>query len=108
MSSPGGPELFEPKGFWLSVNAELVIYGATEPNAQVTIGGRAIELRPDGSFSYRFLLPDGGYELPIVAVSMQGEARRADLEFSRRSTYQGEVSAHPPNAPLKSPEPGSV
>src|SRR5688572_31722682 len=33
--------------------------------ATVTIGGRPIRLRPDGSFSYRFSLPDGEYELPI-------------------------------------------
>jgi len=46
------------------VNAELIIYGATEPDAQVTIGGRANQAAPDGSFSFRFSLPDGDYELP--------------------------------------------
>src|SRR6185436_16351739 len=47
------------KGFRLNVNAELIIYGATEPDARVTIGGRTIQLRPDGTFSFRFALPDG-------------------------------------------------
>src|SRR6185503_15034284 len=28
------------KGFWFNVNFELIISGATEPDAQVTIGGR--------------------------------------------------------------------
>ena len=47
------------KGFWFNVNAELIIYGATEPTARVTLGGHEIKLRPDGTFSYRFSLPDG-------------------------------------------------
>lgn len=29
----------EKKAFWFNVNAELIVYGATEPEAQVTIGG---------------------------------------------------------------------
>ena len=32
--------------------------GATEPDAAVTIGGRKIQLRKDGTFSFRFALPD--------------------------------------------------
>src|SRR5581483_2204967 len=63
LSSPfGGWE--KQKGFWFNVNAELIIYGATEPDAKVTLGGTRIKLRPDGSFSYRFSLPDGKYDLP--------------------------------------------
>src|ERR1022692_2086172 len=38
------------RGFWFNVNAELIIYGSTEPDATVTIGDRKIKLRPDGSF----------------------------------------------------------
>ena len=58
LSSPfGGMEV--PKNFWFNVNAELIIYGATEPDAKVTLGGHEIKLRSDGSFSYRFSLPDG-------------------------------------------------
>ena len=44
ISSPFGGE-GKQKGFWFNVNAELIIYGATEPDAQVTIGGRVIKLR---------------------------------------------------------------
>ena len=63
-SSPmGGVE--KRKGFWFNVNAELIIYGATEPDAKVTLAGHEIKLRPDGSFSYRFSLPDGKYDLPL-------------------------------------------
>jgi hypothetical protein len=90
-------------GFWFSVNAELVIYGATEPSAMVTIAGRPIRLRPDGSFSYRFALPDGHYRLELAAVSTQGDVRQADLNFHRGTAYSGEVQRHPQDPQLKVP-----
>jgi hypothetical protein len=97
------------KGFWFNVNAELIIYGATEPDARVTIGGRAIKLRPDGTFSYRFALPDGYYELPAQATSAdQSDARRAELRFSRQTAYSGEVGAHPQDKALRPPAPENV
>ncbi len=103
VSSPfGGRE--QRKGFWFMVNAELIIYGATEPDAQVTIGGRVIKLRPDGSFSYRFSLPDGQYELPAVAIAYdKSDSRAAELKFSRGTEYRGEVGAHPQDPQLKPP-----
>jgi hypothetical protein len=108
VSSPyGGAQ--PSKGFWFNVNAELIIYGATESDATVTIGGRTIKLRPDGSFSYRFALPDGKYELPVVAVSADGDdSRRAGLKFSRDTKYRGEVGAHPQDSALKPPHAAHV
>ena len=103
ISSPLGGELPPPQGFWFNVNAELVIHGATEPDAQVTIGGRPIRLRPNGTFSYRFALPDGAYALPLAATSTHGETRQAELEFQRSTRYQGEVGAQPPDPALKPP-----
>ena len=101
-SAPPGRAPAE-RGFWFNVNAELIIYGATEPSARVSIGGRPIRLRPDGSFSCRFALPDGQYELAVAAVSVHEDTRRADLAFSRRTQYQGEVGAHPQDQALKPP-----
>lgn len=108
VSSPfGGME--ENKGFWFNVNAELIIYGATEPTAEVTIGGKVIKLRPDGSFSYRFALPDGNYDLPAVAVSAdRSEARSAELKFSRSTSYYGDVGTHPQDPSLQPPTPDAV
>lgn len=92
------------KGFWFRVNAELIIYGSTEPDARVTIGGRPIRLREDGTFSYRFALPDGSYELPAVAISRDGDdARMADLRFARATNYLGAVEMHPQDPALKTP-----
>ncbi|HEX5398066.1 MAG TPA: DUF4912 domain-containing protein [Verrucomicrobiae bacterium] len=108
VSSPfGGME--RPKSFWFNVNAELIIYGATEPNAKVTLGGHEIRLRPDGSFSYRFALPDGKYDLPAVAVSADHtDARAASLKFGRETEYLGDVGAHPQDPSLKPPLPENL
>ncbi len=103
VSSPFGGEE-RRKGFWFNVNAELIIYGATEPDAVVTIGGRKIQLRRDGTFSFRFALPDGHYDLPVQATSAdQSDSRRAELKFSRATEYHGEVGQHPQDVKLKAP-----
>ncbi len=92
------------RSFWFNVNAELVIYGATEPDATLTVAGRTVKLRPDGTFSLRFALPDGDYGLTAEAVSAAGDdARGAALEFSRRTAYRGDVGATPADPALKSP-----
>ena len=92
------------KSFWFNVNAELIVYGATEPGAKVTLGGHEIKLRADGTFSYRFALPDGTYDLPAVAISADGtDGRAADLKFSRETDYSGDVGAHPQDPSLKAP-----
>jgi hypothetical protein len=89
--------------FWFTVNAELVIYGATDPAASVTIGERRIQLRPDGSFSYRFALPDGSYQLPITAASADDDRRHVTLAFSRDTVSRGEVGKHPQDPALRPP-----
>jgi uncharacterized protein len=100
ISSPAGEEQPVRKGFWFNVNAELIVYGATDPNAQVTLGGRPIRLRPDGTFSFHFALPDGEYMLAATALSQENELRQATLNFSRHTEYSGDVGAHPQNPSL--------
>ncbi|HWN95241.1 MAG TPA: DUF4912 domain-containing protein [Methylomirabilota bacterium] len=108
VSSPFGGEAHR-KGFWFNVNAELIIYGATEPDAAVTIGGRKIQLRPDGTFSFRFALPDGNYDLPVQATASDGsDSRRAALKFSRATQYRGEVGKHAQDKALKTPRAENV
>jgi hypothetical protein len=103
ISSPFGGEQ-QRKGFWFNINAELVVYGATEPSAQVTMAGGPIKLRSDGTFSCRFALPDGEYELPAVAVSADGtDARAVELEFSRKTELRGDVGRQPQDPVLQPP-----
>ena len=93
----------QPHGFWFNVNAELIVYGATESSATVTIGGRPVVLRPDGTFSCRFALPDGAYPLGLSARSERGEVRHAELRFSRGTSYSEGTGVHPPAASLSVP-----
>src|SRR5205814_1403199 len=108
VSSPfGGGE--PAREFWFNVNAELIIYGGTEPEAKVAIDGREITLRPDGSFSYRIALPDGQYELQVVAVSSdQSDTRAAVLKFTRQTRCRGEVGAHSRDAPSQAANPANL
>jgi hypothetical protein len=92
------------KGFWFAVNAELIIYGATEPDAKVTVDGKPIKLRSDGTFSFHYSFPDGQYKLPVVAVSKDGDDKReVQLTFERQSRAKGEVGTVKQPAHLKSP-----
>jgi len=82
------------RGFFLHVNAEIIFYGGTHPDATLWIEGKQVPLRADGTFRYHFTLPDGAHSVPIVAQSPDGlEQRSATLSFSRGTTRTGEVGA---------------
>jgi hypothetical protein len=92
------------RGFFMHVNAEVIFYGGTDPQAKVTVAGQPIQLQPDGTFRYHFKFPDNDFEIPIVAVSPDGkETRSAVLYFRRDTTRQGEVGATGQPAHLTDP-----
>ncbi|MFN4279219.1 DUF4912 domain-containing protein [Thermosynechococcus sp.] len=75
-----------PRKFWLVADAELIVYGATEPDATVTIGGRPIKLNPDGTFRFQMSFQDGLIDFPILAVAADGEQNRAiHMKFTRET-----------------------
>ncbi len=74
------------KPFWLIVNTELIVYGATEPDAKVTIQGKEIKLNPDGTFSLRFALPDGEQIIPVKAVNSDGDQEREITPIVKKQT----------------------
>lgn len=75
-----------PRKFWLVADAELIVYGATEPDATVTVGGRPIKLNPDGTFRFQMSFPDGNLDFPIFAVAADGEqTREIHMTFDRRT-----------------------
>ncbi|MEN9245874.1 MAG: hypothetical protein Q6J78_04105, partial [Thermostichales cyanobacterium SRBZ-1_bins_19] len=72
--------------FWLVADAELIVYGATEPDATVTIAGRPIKLNPDGTFRFHMAFPDGNIDFPIFAVAADGEQNREiHMTFDRQT-----------------------
>jgi len=82
------------RGFFLHVNAEIIFYGGTHPDATVWVDGQEVKLAPDGSFRYHFTLPDGDFAIPIVAQSPDKvEKRSATLSFVRGTSRLGDVGA---------------
>src|ERR1700677_3360801 len=91
VSSPFGASFGRERGFHMHVNAELIIYGGTEPSAKVRIDGQDITLSKDGTFSYHFVFPDGQFHIPIDATSADGVERRiALLSFLRMTELEGD------------------
>jgi len=85
------------KKFWFQLDAELIVYGATEPNAHVTLQGEPIKLRPDGTFTMRFSLPDSRQIIPAVAASADGVEERTIVLAVERNTKQLEPLIHDVN-----------
>jgi len=80
----------QAKKFWLVADCELILYGATEPDAFVTVSGRKVNLNPDGTFSMRFALPDGLVDLPVKAMSKdETDSREIDIKVTRATITDG-------------------
>ena len=75
-----------PRQFWLVADAELIVYGATEPNASVTINGQPVQLSPEGTFRFQMSFQDGEIDYPILAVAADGEQSRSiHMHFERQT-----------------------
>ncbi|MDZ7961123.1 MAG: DUF4912 domain-containing protein [Aulosira sp. DedQUE10] len=59
--------------FWFVADAELIIHGASEPDATVTIAGHSIKLKPDGTFHLRIPFSDSLMDYLMTANSANGE-----------------------------------
>jgi len=76
----------EENDFRLLVHTELIVFGVTEPDAELTIQGKPVRLRPDGTFSIRFALPDGEQVIPVRATSVDGDTTRVVTPIIQRET----------------------
>jgi hypothetical protein len=81
----------------LRLRCDLVLYGSTRPDARLTVQGRPVGIRPDGTFSVRFELPDGEQSIPCVARSAEGGVLAKITSVIRRQTSA--------SAPEMAPEP---
>jgi len=87
VSSFGSPiRLHKERKFWFVLDCELIVYGATEPKATVIIQGKEVKLRPDGTFTLRYALPDGKIVLDAVAKSADGVEQRKITPVVQRNT----------------------
>jgi len=74
------------KDFWLHVDTEVILYGATEPDAKVTVQGQPINLNSDGTFSIRFAFPNGEQELQVKAVKSSNDMEETITPIVSRTT----------------------
>ncbi len=72
------------RSFWLVADAELIVYGATDPAATLSIGEEVVPLASDGTFRVQVPFRDGHQLYPIKAVAADGEqSRNITLKFER-------------------------
>ncbi|WYM02421.1 MAG: DUF4912 domain-containing protein [Gloeotrichia echinulata CP02] len=72
--------------FWFVADAELIIHGATTPDANVTIAGQSIKLKPDGTFHLRVPFSQSLIEYLITAAAADGQqARTIHKKFSQET-----------------------
>lgn len=64
------------KDFEFSLDAELVVYGTTHPDTELTLFGEQVSVDKNGMFTQRFNLPEGRQVFPAVAVTPDGSEQR--------------------------------
>jgi uncharacterized protein len=87
MSGVGMVPSIRPRNFWLIADAELIVYGATEPDATVYVDGERVPLSSDGTFRFQMSFQDGQLKFPIVAIAADGEQQRSvRMDFERQTS----------------------
>jgi len=81
-----------------AVDAELIVYGVSDPHAHITLQGEPVPLRPDGSFTVRMELPDRRQVIPVIASSSDGVEQRTIILAVERNTKVLERVTRDPGA----------
>jgi hypothetical protein len=72
--------------FELDVDAEMIVYGVTQPGAYVTLQGEPVKVQTDGTFRVRVEMPNRRQVLPIVASTADGASRQTVVMAIERNT----------------------
>ncbi|HZZ71200.1 MAG TPA: DUF4912 domain-containing protein [Pirellulales bacterium] len=70
----------------VELEAELMVHGATHPDAYVTLQGEPIKVRPDGSFTVRCDFPNRRQVIPVVVSTRDGAQQRTVVLAIERNT----------------------
>ena len=76
----------QPLDFTLEVDAEVVLFGVTDPGARLTVKGQPITVEEDGTFTVRFAMPNRREIFPLVADSGDGAEQRMVVVAVERNT----------------------
>jgi hypothetical protein len=104
---PAGQNRPAVTGFWCRVHTDLVVYGATEPQATVAIQGQRVAVRQDGTFNLRLALPEGTQAITVEVTSPDGRhaetvtpvvslAREGPLKAEPATSEASSAAARPP------------
>ena len=85
-SASGAGMAARQRSFWLVADAELIVYGATDPAASLTIGKEPVPLTPEGTFRIQVPFRDGCQDYAIKAVAVDGEQQRSVMLKFERTT----------------------
>ena len=79
-----GSGLVKNRSFWLVADAELIVYGATDPSAKLTIGGEEVPLAADGTFRIQVPFRDGTQKYDIKAFDASDKQNKSiSMKFDR-------------------------
>ena len=79
-----GSGIVKNRSFWLVADAELIVYGATDPSAKLTIGQEEVPLAADGTFRLQVPFRDGSQKYEIKAVDASGDQEKSiTMKFDR-------------------------
>ena len=79
-----GSGIVKNKSFWLVADAELIVYGATDPSANLTIGEEKVPLAADGTFRLQVPFRDGTQKYEIKATNASGDQEKSiTMKFDR-------------------------
>jgi len=82
----GAARLVSKNNFHFDVDAEVIVYGTTNPDSYVTLAGEPVPLRADGTFTVRMAMPNRRQVVPIVANSADGVEQRTTILSIDRNT----------------------
>jgi len=81
-----GSGIAQNRSFWLVADAELIVYGATDPQATLTIGGEKVPLATDGTFRLQVPFRDGSQNYEIKAFDSTNQQERSiTMKFERNT-----------------------
>ena len=81
-----GSGIVKNRSFWLVADSELIVYGATDPSAKLTIGGENVPLAADGTFRIQVPFRDGTQKYDIKAIDSSGNQEKSiSLKFDRET-----------------------
>ena len=76
----------QAQDFKFEVDAEMIVYGVTNPDTHVSLRGEPVRIRPDGTFTVRMSLPNQRQVIPVVASAANGGEQRTIVLAVERNT----------------------